>query len=34
MQCAVYRQVNGIQLTADWNFTSGVFYRFDLFSQA
>jgi len=32
MQFAVYRRVNGIQLTSDWNFTSGVFYRFDLFS--
>lgn len=21
---AVYRRVNGIQLTSDWNFTSGV----------
>jgi hypothetical protein len=34
MQFAVYRRVNGIQLTSDWNFTSGVFYRFDLFSPA
>ena len=33
MQFAVYRRVNGIQLTSDWNFTSGVFYRFDLLSQ-
>ena len=32
MQFAVYRRVNGIQLTSDWNFTSGVFYRFNLFS--
>lgn len=34
MQFAVYRRVNGIQLTSDWNLTSGVFYRFDLFPQA
>lgn len=34
MQFAVYRRVNGIQLTSDWNFTSGIFYRFDLFSHA
>lgn len=33
MQFAVYRRVNGIQLTSDWNFTSGMSYRFDLFSQ-
>src|SRR5215510_9521786 len=33
MQFTVYRRVNGIQLTSDWNFTSGVFYRFDLFSR-
>ena len=32
MQFSVYRRVNGIQLTSDWNLTSGVFYRFDLFS--
>ncbi|MGE0826117.1 MAG: transporter [Candidatus Binatia bacterium] len=32
MQFAVYRRVNGIQLTSDWNFTSGVFYRFDVWS--
>jgi hypothetical protein len=34
MQFAVYRRVNGIQLTSDWNFTSGLYYRFDLFSHA
>jgi hypothetical protein len=33
-QFAVYRRVNGLQLTSDWNFTSGLFYRFDLFSHA
>ena len=33
MQFTVYRRVNGIQLTSDWNFTSGVFYRFDMFAQ-
>ena len=33
MQFTVYRRVNGIQLTSDWNFTSGLFYRFDLFSH-
>lgn len=33
MQFAVYRRVNGIQLTSDWNFTSGVSYRFNLFSE-
>ena len=33
MQFAVYRRVNGIQLTSDWNFTSGLSYRFNLFSQ-
>jgi hypothetical protein len=32
MQFAVYRRVNGIQLTSDWNFTSGVSYRFNLLS--
>jgi hypothetical protein len=32
MQFAVYRRVNGIQLTSDWNFTSGISYRFNLFS--
>jgi hypothetical protein len=31
-QFAVYRRVNGIQLTSDWNFTAGMFYRFTLFS--
>jgi hypothetical protein len=31
MQFAVYRRVNGIQLTSDWNFTSGISYRFNLF---
>ena len=31
MQFAVYRRVNGIQLTSDWNFTSGLSYRFNLF---
>lgn len=34
MQFAVYRRVNGIQLTSDWNFTSGISYRFNLFSSA
>lgn len=34
MQFAVYRRVNGIQLTSDWNFTSGISYRFNLFSGA
>jgi hypothetical protein len=33
MQFAVYRRVNGIQLTSDWNFTSGISYRFNLFSE-
>jgi len=33
MQFAVYRRVNGIQLTSDWNFTSGISYRFNLFSN-
>lgn len=33
MQFAVYRRVNGIQLTSDWNFTSGLSYRFNLFSE-
>ncbi len=33
IQLPAYRRVNGIQLTSDWNLTSGVFYRFDLFSQ-
>jgi len=33
VQFAVYRRVNGIQLTSDWNFTSGLSYRFNLFSQ-
>ncbi|MGE0823605.1 MAG: hypothetical protein AB7G75_13415 [Candidatus Binatia bacterium] len=32
MQFAVYRRVNGIQLTSDWNITSGISYRFNLFS--
>lgn len=32
VQFAVYRRVNGIQLTSDWNFTSGISYRFNLFS--
>ncbi|MCS6924835.1 MAG: transporter [Candidatus Binatia bacterium] len=32
VQFAVYRRVNGIQLTSDWNFTSGIFYRFTLLS--
>jgi hypothetical protein len=31
VQVAAYRRVNGIQLTSDWNFTSGVSYRFNLF---
>lgn len=30
MQFAVYRNVNGIQQTADWALTSGVTYRFNL----
>jgi hypothetical protein len=34
MQFAVYRRVNGIQLTSDWNVTSGISYRFNLFSNA
>ena len=34
MQFAVYRRVNGIQLTSDWNVTSGISYRFNLFSRA
>jgi hypothetical protein len=29
----VYRRVNGIQLTSDWSITSGLYYRFDLFSH-
>jgi len=33
IQLPAYRRVNGIQLTSDWNLTSGVFYRFDLFSR-
>jgi hypothetical protein len=33
MQFAVYRRVNGIQLTSDWNVTSGIYYRFNLFSR-
>lgn len=33
MQFAVYRRVNGIQLTSDWNVTSGISYRFNLFSR-
>ncbi|MBI3328859.1 MAG: transporter, partial [Nitrospinae bacterium] len=32
IQVAVYRRVNGIQLTSDWNLTSGISYRFNLFS--
>jgi hypothetical protein len=32
IQVAAYRRVNGIQLTSDWNLTSGVSYRFDLFA--
>jgi hypothetical protein len=32
MQFAVYRRVNGIQLTSDWTVTSGISYRFNLFS--
>lgn len=32
MQFAVYRRVNGIQLTSDWNLTSGISYRFNLVS--
>lgn len=32
MQFAVYRRVNGIQLTSDWNVTFGLSYRFNLFS--
>jgi hypothetical protein len=34
MQFAAYRRVNGIQLTSDWNVTSGISYRFNLFSRA
>jgi outer membrane putative beta-barrel porin/alpha-amylase len=34
MQFAVYRRVNGIQLTSDWNVTSGISYRFNLFPHA
>ena len=34
VQVAAYRRVNGIQLTSDWNLTSGVSYRFNLFSEA
>jgi len=34
MQFAVYRRVNGIQLTSDWNFTSGISYRFNLEERA
>lgn len=34
MQFAVYRRVNGIQLTSDWNFTSGLYYRFDVWAWA
>ena len=32
IQLPAYRRMNGIQLISDWNLTSGVFYRFDLFS--
>jgi hypothetical protein len=32
VQFTLYRRVNGIQLTSDWNFTSGIFYRFNLLS--
>ena len=32
VQVPVYWRVNGIQLRSDWNLTSGIFYRFDLFS--
>ncbi len=34
MQFVAYRRVNGIQLTSDWNVTSGISYRFNLFSRA
>ncbi len=34
VQIAAYRRVNGIQLTSDWNMTSGISYRFNLFSRA
>jgi len=34
VQIPAYRRVNGIQLTSDWNVTSGVSYRFNLFSGA
>lgn len=34
MQFAVYRRVNGIQLTSDWNVASGISYRFNLLSGA
>lgn len=33
VQVAAYRRVNGIQLTSDWNVTSGISYRFNLFSH-
>lgn len=33
MQFAVYRRVNGIQLTSDWNLVSGLSYRFNLFNS-
>jgi hypothetical protein len=33
VQVAAYRRVNGIQLTSDWNLTSGISYRFNLFNS-
>ena len=33
MQFPVYQRVNGIQVTSDWNLTSGISYRFDPFSS-
>jgi len=33
VQVPAYRRVNGIQLTSNWNLTSGIFYRFDLLSH-
>ena len=33
VQVAARRRVNGIQLTSDWNLTSGISYRFNLFSR-
>jgi hypothetical protein len=33
VQVAAHRRVNGIQLTSDWNLTSGISYRFTLFNS-